>query len=61
MAPALTLHHGDLEAEYVEHPTEVARKALIAAAEVETGRLADQDAPVRVSDAGPAIMRGEED
>ena len=36
MAPALTLHHGDRQAQYVEHPTEVARKALLAAAEVET-------------------------
>jgi hypothetical protein len=24
MAPALVLHHGDQQAEYVEHPTEVA-------------------------------------
>ncbi len=31
----LTLHQGDAEASFVEHPTEVARKALMAAAEVE--------------------------
>lgn len=42
MAPALTLHHGDQRAEYVEHPTGVARRALMAAARVEHGRLADQ-------------------
>jgi hypothetical protein len=42
MAPALTLHHGNQQAEYVEHPTEVARKALLDAARVERGRLADQ-------------------
>ena len=35
MPPALTLHQGDAKAEYVEHPTEIARKALMAAAEVE--------------------------
>ncbi len=33
MAPILTLHQGDAEASFVEHPTEVARKALIAAAQ----------------------------
>lgn len=38
MAPTLTLHQGDAHAEYVEHPTEVARRALLAAAEVEVGR-----------------------
>ena len=32
----LTLHQGESKREFVEHPTEVARKALIAAAEVET-------------------------
>lgn len=32
---SLTLHHGEASAEYVEHPIEVARKALAAAAEVE--------------------------
>ena len=35
MAPTLTLHHGDAEAVYIEHPIEVARKALMAAADVE--------------------------
>jgi hypothetical protein len=35
MATVLTLHQGDAKAEYVEHPIEVARKALKAAAEVE--------------------------
>jgi len=42
MAPALVLHQGDQQAEYIEHPTETARKALIDAAQVESGRLADQ-------------------
>jgi hypothetical protein len=32
----LTLHQGDEQAEYVEHPTEVARRALLDAAAVET-------------------------
>jgi hypothetical protein len=31
----LTLHHGANEREFVEHPMEVARRALIAAAEGE--------------------------
>jgi hypothetical protein len=35
--PVLTLHHGDSAREFAEHPTEAARKALIAAAEVEDG------------------------
>jgi len=51
MAPALTLHHGDQQAQYVEHPTEVARKALMAAAEVETADWASA-LPHR-----PAIMK----
>jgi hypothetical protein len=39
MTPTLTLHHGDAQAKYVEHPTEVvARRALLAAAEIESGR-----------------------
>jgi hypothetical protein len=33
--PTLTLHQGDAQEDYVEHPTEIARRALIAAAEVE--------------------------
>jgi hypothetical protein len=36
MAPELTLHQGDAKTSFVEHPTEVARRALMAAAEVET-------------------------
>jgi hypothetical protein len=40
MAPALTLHHGAGEATFTEHPTEMARKALLAAAEIETPHLA---------------------
>jgi hypothetical protein len=32
MAPALVLHHGDQQAEYVEDPMETARRALMAAA-----------------------------
>ncbi len=39
---ALTLHQGDAQATFVEHPTEIARKALMAAALVEAPRLADQ-------------------
>jgi hypothetical protein len=35
MAPVLTLHQGDEKAFFAEHPIEVARKALIAAAEIE--------------------------
>jgi hypothetical protein len=31
----LTLHQGDNRAEYTEHPIEIARKALMAAADVE--------------------------
>ena len=38
MAPVLTLHQGDAEASFVEHPTETARRALMAAAQVEGGR-----------------------
>jgi hypothetical protein len=35
MTPVLTLHQGDAKASFVEHPIEVARKALVAAAEIE--------------------------
>lgn len=42
MTSVLTLHKGDAKASFVEHPTETARKALMAAARVENGRLADQ-------------------
>jgi hypothetical protein len=38
----LTLHQGDAEASFMEHPTETARKALIAAASVEKSCFADQ-------------------
>lgn len=31
--PTLTLHQGDAQAEFEEHPTEIARRALMAAAE----------------------------
>jgi hypothetical protein len=39
MAAALTLHHGDAQQEYVEHPVTVAKRALeeAAALEWETG------------------------
>lgn len=40
-SPILRLIAGDNEAEFVEHPTEVARKALMAAALIETPPLAD--------------------
>lgn len=39
MAPVLTLHQGENKQEYVEHPIEVARRALLAAAELEGGHL----------------------
>jgi len=42
MAPVLKLHQGDAVAEYQEHPTEVARRALMAAADVEVGWVADE-------------------
>ena len=35
MAPTLTLHQGDARAVYAEHPVEVARKALLAAGDLE--------------------------
>jgi hypothetical protein len=38
MAPTLTLHQGEKTREFIEHPTETARKALLAAADYETGR-----------------------
>jgi hypothetical protein len=41
MTPTLTLHQGEQHAEYVEHPIETARKALLAAAHAESGQLAD--------------------
>lgn len=41
MAVALTLYQGENKQEYVEHPTEVARRALLAAAEVESGWLVE--------------------
>jgi hypothetical protein len=40
MAPVLTLHQGDSEASFVEHPIEVARKALNAAADIESEQIA---------------------
>lgn len=40
MAPVLTLHQNDAEQQFEEHPTEVARRALMAAAAVEEGLLA---------------------
>jgi hypothetical protein len=33
--PVLTLHQGDAQASYTEHPTETARKAMITAAGAE--------------------------
>lgn len=35
MATTLTLHQGDQEAAFVEHPLEVARRALLEAANLE--------------------------
>jgi hypothetical protein len=40
MAPVLTVHDGEAQASFTEHPTEAARKALMAAAVVETPALA---------------------
>jgi hypothetical protein len=40
MATVLTLHQGDETADYVPHPIEVAREALLAAADLEPGHLA---------------------
>ncbi len=40
MAPVLTLHHGQRQAVYADHPTVAARKALEAAAAVEGGEWA---------------------
>ena len=40
MAPVLTLHQGDEKAGYVPHPMEVAREELLAAADLESDRLA---------------------
>jgi hypothetical protein len=37
-----TLHQGDAEQTFVEHPTETARRALVAAADVETAWLAEE-------------------
>jgi hypothetical protein len=59
--PALTLLQGDARAEYIEHPTEMARKALLAAAEVETPLLANR--LVRIArllpKRGPLLKGGE--
>lgn len=42
MTPVLVLHHGDAQASYEDHPMEVARPALMAAARLERPRLAGQ-------------------
>ncbi len=45
MAPILTLHHGEAEAIFTEHPIEIARRALLEAAELESqsgGALAEE-------------------
>lgn len=39
--PALTLHQGAAQGSFTEHPTEIARRALLAAAGLETPVLAD--------------------
>ena len=51
MARPLTLHQGGNKRELVEHPTETARKALLAAAEVEEPVFADR--LMRFADAFP--------
>lgn len=62
--PTLTLHHGDAQAAYIEHPTVTARAALLAAAAVESDRrLASQlERFARaLPDRPPILRRGEED
>ena len=39
--PALTLHQGDAQAEFEGHPTEVARRWLMKAAEIEVGWVSE--------------------
>ncbi len=62
MVPPLTLHQGGAEASFTVHPTEVARRALMAAARIESPHLADhlrrfaETLPAR----GPILKRGEE-
>ena len=55
-----TLMQGDAEQAFEEHPTEVARKALMAAAEVEIGRWPGllREAAANLPDR-PAIIRKE--
>lgn len=38
--PVLTLHEGTRSREFIEHPTEIARRALMDAADVEDGWVA---------------------
>lgn len=40
MATVLTLHHGAAERTFTEHPIEVARRALLEAAEIEDIHMA---------------------
>jgi hypothetical protein len=59
--PALTLHHGEAERTFEEHPIEVARKALLDAAETEGSDWAG--VMLRFASALPhrgAILRGDE-
>lgn len=49
----LTLHQGQAQAEYIEHPIEVARRALLAAASLETEPPEWQQRFRRVADALP--------
>jgi hypothetical protein len=59
-SPVLTLHQGDARQTFTEHPIETARKALEAAASVETGELADVLARFarRLPDRGPIANGG---
>jgi hypothetical protein len=42
MAPMLTLHQGEAKQEFVEHPIEVARQLLMAAADREADLVASE-------------------
>jgi hypothetical protein len=61
MAPVLKLHQGDAEASYEEHPVEVARKALFAAAELENENwsAALRRAASLLPERGPIVRGGE--
>ena len=57
----LTLHHGENKQDFTEHPTEVARRALMAAAEVEWRLIPCLPVifVVRLDASGAAARRGD--